>query len=202
MKAIDTTELDVLTEIGTIGAGNATTALSVMLNSKLSMKIPKVSFMGFDEFVDSIGGAENVIAAVLSNINGEVKGFVLFAIDIKDVYQLVSRLSGIELNMDNGYNFSEFDLSAIKEIGNILISSYLSSMETLTGLQLRPSMPRLTIDMAGAILNLPAIVDSREHDEVLRIESQIEGVELAFQGHLMMIPAADSYKMIRERLGL
>ncbi|MBO5237434.1 MAG: chemotaxis protein CheC [Lachnospiraceae bacterium] len=200
MEHMDNTQLDVLTEIGTIGAGNATTSLSVLLNSKLSMKIPKVSFMDFDDFVESIGGAENVIAGVMSNITGEIEGFVLFAMDIRDAHRLVNRLRGIELSKEE--MFTDIDLSAVKEIGNILISSYLSSIETLTGISIRPSNPMMSIDMAGAILSFPAIVNSREHDEVLRIESQFEGEDLSIEGHIMMIADTESYMTIRTRLGI
>lgn len=200
MANMDDTELDILTEIGTIGAGNATTSLSVLLNSKLYMKIPKVSFMNFDDFVESIGGADNVIAGVMSNITGEIEGFVLFAMDIKDAHRLVNRLLGIELSEINAFN--DIDLSAVKEIGNILISSYLSSIETLTGISIRPSNPMLSIDMAGAILSFPAVVNSREHDDVLRIESQFEGEDLSIEGHIMMIADTQSYMIIRNRLGI
>lgn len=200
MGKLDETGLDMLTEIGTIGAGNATTSLSVLLDSKLSMKVPKVSFMKLDDFVESIGGAENIIAGVMSNITGEIEGFVLFAMDLRDARRLVNRLRGIEISKLE--RFTEFDLSAVQEIGNILISSYLSSMETLIGMKMRPSNPMMTIDMAGAILSFPAVVNSREHDDVLRIESQFEGEDLSIDGHIMMISDSNSYKIIHKKLGL
>ncbi len=200
MEHMDDMELDVLREIGTIGAGNATTSLSVLLDSKLSMKIPKVSFMSFDDFVESIGGAENVIAGVMSNITGGIDGFILFAMDMRDAHRLVNRLQGEELS--NVDLFDDMDLSAVKEIGNILISSYLSSIETLTGIHIRPSTPMLSIDMAGAILSFPAIVNSREHDDVLQIESQFEGEDLSIEGHIMMIADTESYMIIRQKLGI
>lgn len=200
MEHMDDMELDVLREIGTIGAGNATTSLSVLLNSRLTMKIPKVSFMSFDDFVESIGGAENVIAGVMSNITGGIDGFILFAMDMRDAHRLVNRLQGEELS--NVELFDDMDLSAVKEIGNILISSYLSSIETLTGIHIRPSTPMLSIDMAGAILSFPAIVNSRDHDDVLQIESQFEGEDLSIAGHIMMIADTESYMIIRQKLGI
>lgn len=200
MGKLDETGLDMLTEIGTIGAGNATTSLSVLLDSKLSMKVPKVSFMKMDDFVESIGGAENIIAGVMSNITGDIEGFVLFAMDLRDARRLVNRLRGIEISKLE--RFTEMDLSAVQEIGNILISSYLSSMETLIGMKMRPSNPMMTIDMAGAILSFPAVVNSMEHDDVLRIESQFEGEDLSIDGHIMMISDSNSYKIIHKKLGL
>lgn len=40
---------DALTELGNIGAGNATTSLSVLLSSKLSMSAPTVKLYDFNE---------------------------------------------------------------------------------------------------------------------------------------------------------
>ena len=156
--------------------------------------------MSFDDFVESIGGAENVIAGVMSNITGGIDGFILFAMDMRDAHRLVNRLQGEELS--NVELFDDMDLSAVKEIGNILISSYLSSIETLTGIHIRPSTPMLSIDMAGAILSFPAIVNSREHDDVLQIESQFEGEDLSIEGHIMMIADTESYMIIRQKLGI
>ena len=40
--------LDILKEIGTIGGGNAATALSSMLNAKVNMSMPAVKVLGFN----------------------------------------------------------------------------------------------------------------------------------------------------------
>lgn len=42
-------ELDVLREVGNIGAGNAVTALSTLLNKPVDMAVPKVSLLPFEE---------------------------------------------------------------------------------------------------------------------------------------------------------
>ena len=67
--------------------------------------------------------------------------------------------------------FGEMELSALQEIGNILASSYLSSLSSLTGLSIMPSVPELAIDMAGAILSVPAIQFGEVGDSVLYIET-------------------------------
>jgi len=200
LETMDNQELDVLTELGSIGAGNAVTSLSVLLNTKLTMQIPKVSFMTFDDFIGSIGGPENIIAGVMCDIAGDIEGFVLFAIDLMEAHRLVNRLNNTDLSSEN--MFTDFDLSAVKEIGNILIGSYLSSLEAITGLKIRSTVPVMAVDMAGAILSFPAIVNSREHDDILRIESQFEGEDLSINGHIMMISNSESYQIIRQKLGV
>ena len=40
LEELNTVQYDVLKEIGNIGAGNATTALAKMLNTKVDMRVP------------------------------------------------------------------------------------------------------------------------------------------------------------------
>ena len=49
LNQMNSLQFDVLKEIGNIGAGNATTALAKMLNTKVDMKVPKVALLGFQE---------------------------------------------------------------------------------------------------------------------------------------------------------
>ena len=198
-EELNTEDLDMLAEIGNIGAGNAVTSLSVLLDSKLIMHSPKVSFMNFDDFVGCIGGPENVIVAVMCHIVGDIDGFVLFAADLHDAHRLVNQLNHEDLAKED--DFTNMDLSAVKEIGNILIGSYLASMATLTGLDIRPTVPVMAIDMAGSVLGFPAIINSRDHDEILRIESEFDGEALSLIGHIMMIADSESYQVIRKKLG-
>ena len=61
---MDDLEFDVLTEIGNIGAGNATTALSQLINAQIDMKVPKVEMLTFTELSEIIGGAETLVAGI------------------------------------------------------------------------------------------------------------------------------------------
>ena len=71
----------------------------------------------------------------------------------------------------------------------------------MTGLRIEPSVPDLSIDMAGAILSVPAIEFGILGDEMLLIQSQIYD-EIAIDGFFIMVPDVDSYKKILTSLGL
>ena len=147
-------KLDILKEIGNIGAGNATTALSVMLNSNLRMEVPVVKFLDFNEIPDMVGGPETIVAAVLTHFTGELQGMTLFILELEEA----KNLAGTMLSKTYPEDFKEFDhmdKSALKEVGNILMSSYISSIGTLTNLQIRTEPPAICVDMAGAGLYLP-----------------------------------------------
>ena len=70
---------DVLKEIGNIGAGNAMTALSQMLQCKVDMKVPQVRLLEFSEVGDLVGGDEQVMVAVFLGVEGDITGSMMFA---------------------------------------------------------------------------------------------------------------------------
>ena len=163
-------QFDILREIGNIGAGNATTALSQMLGSaKIDMAVPNVKLLNFSELVEVVGGAESLAAGVMVNIDGELEGSMLFMLENRAAHHLVDNLLGSVWNEQD--DFTEMDLSALGEIGNIIVGAYLSSVALMTGLSVHPSIPYLAVDMAGAILSVPAIEFGKLGDKALLIDS-------------------------------
>ena len=70
-------EIDTLREIGSIGTGNAATALSQMLGKEVRITMPEVRIMGYNEAIEWIGGPEAVTAGVLVKMSGDVGGIML-----------------------------------------------------------------------------------------------------------------------------
>lgn len=188
---------NVLAELGNIGAGNAATSLSVMLSSKIIMSPPQVVLKDFNELEEALGGADATVVGVLSNMEGEIQTMILFVVGMEDAKKLVEAL--ISENMDW---YSEMGTSAINEVANIIIGSYVASLETLLGHKIRYSPPQICIDMAGAILNVASIHVGRVSDKALMINSsfKVEGKEI--NGYIMVISDADSFNLILEQMGI
>jgi len=192
--------LDILKEIGNIGAGNATTALSKLINKKVDMKVPKVNILEFKNLADILGGPENPVVGVLLDVSGEIEGMMMFVLEQRSAHTLVNIL--MERDIHHISEFSEMDISALNEIGNILASSYLSSLSALTRLMIVPSIPHLAFDMAGAILSVPAIEFGKVGDRVLLIETEFaEGIDRVV-GYFILIPDIKSFKKILSSLGV
>ena len=164
-------EFDVLTEIGNIGAGNATTALSQLINARIDMRVPKVDLLGFSELAEIVGGAETLVAGILLSLEGDVDGMMLFVLESSAAHLLVDQLMGC-VSGENKGDFSEMEQSALMEIGNIIAGAYLSSISELTNMKITSSVPYLAVDMAGAILSVPAIEFGKLGDKALLIESK------------------------------
>lgn len=183
-EGINEIQIDILKEIGNIGAGNATTALAKLINSKIDMKVPKVALVEFPYLAEIIGDEEQLMVAILVTLSQDIKGMMMFMMDKKSAYYLVGQLlagSGIEVNED----FGEMEMSAVSEIGNIITGSYLTALSSLLNMNIDMSIPYVSIDMAGAILSVPAIEFGKIGDEVLLIQTNF-GDNMEVNGYFLL----------------
>lgn len=200
---MDDIQFDVLTEIGNIGAGNATTALSQLIDTKVDMNVPKVEMLTFTEFAELVGGAENLVAGILLSLEGDVDGMMMFVVESKAAHMLVNQLMGLGSPSDvNNKDFSDIEESALKEIGNIIAGAYLSSISSLTNMLITSSVPYLAVDMAGAIFSVPAIEFGKMGDKALLIESRFTDLDVDISGYFILIPTLESYNKMLKSLGL
>ena len=192
-------QFDVLKEIGNIGAGNATTALSQMINMKIDMNVPKVALVPLSDISGIIGSEEMVIVGIMLGMEGDITGTMMFLLKVDSAHRIVNLLMGTDSAPDA--EFGEMEYSALGERGNIIAGSYLSALSSLTGLKIVATVPAMTIDMAGAILSVPAIEYGKIGDKVLFIETQL-GEDDFLNGYIVMVPEVDSYGKILTSLGI
>ncbi|MEF2244541.1 MULTISPECIES: chemotaxis protein CheC [unclassified Paenibacillus] len=193
-------ELDVLREVGNIGAGNAVTALSTLLNKPVDMAVPKVSLLPFEEVAERVGGSEKIVIAVFLRVEGEAPGNMFFIMDDHAADRLLMHLLVQEARTEGSY--SEMELSTLCEIGNILAGSYLSSLADFTQLALQPSVPLIAHDMAGAILSYGLMQYGEMGDSALLIETSfLEGYQ-SLEGQFFLIPDPHSFDKIFGALGV
>lgn len=190
-ESLNEIERDILAEIGNIGIGNATTAMSYMINSKLSIDFTKVYALDFDAVMSLLGGPENLAVGVLSLFEGDVDGMLLFVMEKEQADNLVNMLLQTHDEIDT---YSHIQSSSLKETGNIIGGSYLVALESLTGLRLRLLPPQICVDMAGAILSVPVIEFGQTGDKAFLVESSFDDELLQINGHLLMISNAESYQ--------
>lgn len=189
---------DVLKELGNIGAGNATTALAQMMQCKVDMSVPRVQLLEFKELGEAMVGEETVMAGIYLAIEGDINGSIMFLLEKKAAKHLVEKLIGMG---SEGDDFTEMEFSALKEVGNIITGAYLNSLSSITNLSIYPSVPDLTVDMAGAILSVPAIEFAALGDRMLMIQTQFFD-EMVLDGYFILIPDLESYGRMLGALGI
>ena len=175
------------------------TALSQMLQCKVDMKVPQVRLLEFSEVGDMIGGEEQIMVGVLLGVEGDITGSMMFMVQEDSARHLIQKITmGM---LPEGTEFEEMGLSAMREVGNIITGAYLNSLSTLTNLKIYPTPPALTVDMAGAILSVPANQFGIFGDKILMIQSQFYD-EIELDGYFILIPDLESYAKILTSLGL
>ncbi|MBE5963709.1 MAG: chemotaxis protein CheC [Lachnospira sp.] len=199
LNEVSEMQFDILAEIGNIGAGNATTALSQMMNQKLDMRVPQVELLPFDSMSEKFGGEESILVGIMLGLEGDVSGMMMFMFEETSAHHLVNSIMGND--MEKMEPFSEIELSALNEIGNIVSGAYLNSLALLTNLKIISTVPSMAIDMAGAILSVPAIQFGKVGDKVLMIKTQFGDDEFV-NGYFLLIPELESYEKILNSLGM
>ncbi|AHM56636.1 CheY-P phosphatase CheC [Peptoclostridium acidaminophilum DSM 3953] len=191
--------LDVLKEVGNIGAGNALTALSQIINKKVDMEVPVIEVIETEKIVNTVETAEMLIVGVYVKFWGDISGNIMLVLDKPSADHLIKILLG---GVSENDFYSEMEMSAIQEIGNILSSSYINSISQLSNLNIQMSVPSVSIDMAASILSVPAIEYSEVSDRIILIENKILEGDNEIVGNLYFMPDLDSFKRLFSNLGV
>lgn len=199
LQKVSETYVDVLRELGNIGAGNAMTALSQMLGCKVDMRVPQIQLLEFKDVGAVMGGEEQIMAGVYLGVEGDITGSMMFLMEQGSARHLLSKLM-MGMTLGEGA-FTEMELSAMMEVGNIITGAYLNSLSAMTNLKIFPTPPELAVDMAGAILSVPAIEFGIIGDNILLIQSQFFD-EVEIDGYFILIPDLNSYGKILGSLGM
>ena len=200
LAALSEAQLDVLREIGNVGAGNSATALSRLIKYRIEMNVPHVALVPIEEVPEFVGGPELVVAGIFLRVYGKAPSNILFLIPRESAFALVDTLYGRERGAT-----SEFDLmdeSALMEIGNILAGSYLNAFYSFTGISMLPSVPALAVDMAGAILNVVLVQLGELGDHALLIETNFVANDRSISGHFFLVPDPGSLSSIMNAVGV
>lgn len=201
LETVNSMYFDVLKEIGNIGAGNATTALAQLLGTKVDMSVPKVSLLDFKDVGSVVGGEELIMVGILLGVEGDITGSIMFLIEKEGARHLTNKLMMGMGASEPGEDFNEMELSALREVGNIITGAYLNALSGLTNLVIYPSTPDLTVDMAGAILSVPAIQFGFQGDQILMIQNNFFD-EVELDGFFILLPDIESYETILNALGI
>ncbi len=194
-------QLDALKEVGNVGAGNAATALSQIINRKIDMTVPQVAILPLGDVPDVVGGPEIMVAGVYLRVFGPAPSSILFLLPRESAFTLVDMLMGRERGMTD--HLDSMDESALLEIGNILAGAYLNALSFFTKFTLLPSIPALAMDMAGAILSviLSQLGQMGDHALVIETEFSTEG-DGGVKGHFFLIPDPGSLGTILAAIGV
>lgn len=190
-------QLDALREVGNIGAGNAATALSQLINEKVNITVSSVNIIQINDIMNNMNG-EQLTIGVIVRVLGDAPGNILFLFDDDTAKTTIQNLTG-----QKEEDISEMGNSVLCEIVNIIGSSYLTAISKLTNLVMITSVPAMTLDMFSAILTTTFMESGQFDDYVIDIKTEMYN-ENSYElpGHFYFIPMPGSLEKILDALGL
>ena len=193
-------EIDTLREIGSIGTGNAATALSQMLGKEVRITMPEVRIMGYNEAIEWIGGPEAVTAGVLVKMSGDVGGIML-SVQKLDLINFILKTM-LDRNIQVYKELEDLQQSALIEIGNIMISAFVTALSGLAGVNINLTVPAFAVDMQGAILAVPMAEYGGMSDYLMTIGGNFVCNGQEIPSHLLLSPDLRSLDFLLRKLGV
>lgn len=200
LEDLNAMHMDVLKEIGNIGSGSAATALSGMLGEMVDISVPDVRNLDFAETINYMGGAEQIVTGLMISFTGEIKGLILYIFEKDYIHKILETFYNKDIK--DLLELDEMDRSAVCEIANIMAGSYVNAISGLTGLTIDISTPSMCVDMAGAILSVPAVEYASLGDKVLFISDKFKINDGSYRCNMILIPEMDSLKTLFNKLGI
>ncbi|HEX3015456.1 MAG TPA: chemotaxis protein CheC [Desulfobacteria bacterium] len=192
-------QLERLILVGNMGFTKAATALSQLLHKQITLRLPEVKMIEFAAVTEVIGEAGEPQVVVFLRVDGEIPGKMALFFPLASAEFMAQTL----VATDDDLNLFENQLaqSALMEVGNILVSSFVWALADKTGFAISPSTPAIAIDMAGAALDAILVEDGVLDDNVLLLSTVIEGSS-SLQGQFLFFPSAGSLEKLLEALAL
>lgn len=195
---MDDTARDMMREIGSIGTGNAATALSGLLKIGVEMTVPNVEILGFNEAVAALGHPEDIVSGVLVQMTGDVSGVMLLLMKM----DFINEVLGCVLHESiSGYEqMGEMEVSAATEVGNIIISSYILSLSKLADMEISLFVPAFSVNMLGGIMTVPMAEFGYVSDKLMMITGKCIIGGRNVDSNLLMLPDIQSLNYLLDRL--
>ena len=192
--------MDTLKEIGSIGTGNAATSLSALIGKPVRIQQPEVRIMEYNEAIEWIGGPEPITAGVLVGMSGQLSGIML-SVQQLDFVNLVLE-SMMEKTIEDYMELGEMEHSALTEVGNIMISTFINALSGLAGLDIELTVPAFTVDMQGAIMAVPMAEYGGQSNYIMTIGGNFicNGKEIPCR--LLLSPDIRSLNFLLRKLGV
>jgi chemotaxis protein CheC len=149
---------------------------------------------------DVLGGADRMVVGIYLQILGNARGNILIIFPRDNAIKILEKV--LPKQKIKGAILTELEISALKEVGNILASAYLNALGKMLKMSLIPSVPALSFDMAGAVVDYVLINLAEAGDTSLMIETEFTSDGDPVSGHFFILPDPSSLDVILKAVGL
>lgn len=200
LEQLNPFHIDVLTEIGNIGSGNAATALACMLNTVVDIEIPTITLIDYTDVASLLGGASTSAIGISLDISGDVNGMILHILQPDFASKLVNTFYPTSIN--NLTDVTEMDVSVISEMGNITSAAYVNALAGLSNLFINISPPDTHMDTIGNILNTSSLSMPSLGHKVLFIDEKLKMGDSEINSSMILMLEMESMRVLFQHLGV
>ena len=193
-------QLDAIREVASIGSGNAATALSGLLNQQIRITVPDVKLLEFNSALEILGGPETIACGIMVKLSGDMNGVILYLQELDFINTVME--SVFSNTVDDYSQLGEMEISALVEIGNIGISSYINSLTAFVGMDVQLSVPAFCINMAGAMITVPMTTYGYESNKIMMLDGEFWCGGKEVSSKLLLVPDVKSLNELLKRLGV
>lgn len=190
--------IDIITEFANIGAGSAATALSSMLDMELMNDATTCEILPLAKVADYLGGPNQVVAGTYTYLCGDLRSGVLVVLPKDSAIALLEHLTKEKVELSD---LNAIQNSALREVGNICLCWYLIAVSKMIDIDMIPAPPDATVDMLGAVLDMPLASLGARVDTVIVVHTSFKALDRRFEGYFLMLPEEATLKVILERMG-
>lgn|SRR5208337_1596443 len=190
-------QMDAMQELANIGAAHSATTLSQMLNTQIDMSVPEINVVDIAKAGDFL--SDELTTMVVFELQGDIPhgGYLILHFP-RDSAILTANI--IQGSTETDQPFGEMDQSAILELGNIMISSFLSAASDLLGFIMLPSPPMLVVDMAHAAITSLIAQMAVEVNDVILFRVKLTSDEYHIAGNILIFLEVATLRKVAARL--
>jgi chemotaxis protein CheC len=190
-------QLDALQELANIGAAHSATTLSMMLNCHVNMNVPEIDIVDIANMGQLL--TDEITTLVVFELQGDIPqgGFLVLHFPGDSAVRTANILIG---SGDSAMPPGEMDQSAILEVGNIMISSFLSATSDLLGIMMLPSPPVLVVDMTHAVIESLIAGMTIEVDDVVLFRINLSSEEHKIAANILIFLEISTLQMVAKML--
>ena len=193
-------QLDVMREIGNIGAGNACTALSVLLGTTVDMSVPSIHLLSSDSAVEHLGGDSDDVLGICVDVTDDLQGMMINVVTKSFAERIINTFYAKTL--ENMSTLDEMDSSVLNEMANITSGAYANSLATLTGMLVNIGTPSQVPGTVASILKIPAEKFVSPGEKLVVIDEEFLIGEERVSSNMILALESDSLIKLFNKLGV
>lgn len=188
-------DLEIFRELGNIGAGHAATSLSEIFQEQISIEVPKIHAVPHEE-VPNVYNQQGVESTgIHMQLRGEADCDVLLIFENQEAKKIAAMMTMMPIEELD----PEMESSAIEELGNIVIGSFLAALSDFTSVNLVPHPPQRTTDTFEGILEKFTGKQLVNSDVAIIFDTYFKRSDGNISGVLMMFPSEEMQKVLTDK---